>query len=224
MFDAIAPRYDLLNRLLSAGLDRRWRSRAIEALAKSGDEWWLDVCTGTADLAIAAVQHPMGARSVLGVDFAGEMLVRGGAKLRRRGLRDRVRLVRGDASILPVATASVDAVTVAFGIRNVQDEALALREISRVLRRGGQVAVLEFGFPTVPIVRTAYRWYFQRLLPRIGRLVSRHASAYTYLPASVSAFSTPDAFTRLLREAGFSDIRYSSLSLGVVYLYVAQRA
>lgn len=224
MFDAIAPRYDLLNHLLSAGLDRRWRRRAVEALAKSGDRRWLDVCTGTADLAIAAVRHPRGARSVLGVDFAGEMLVRGGAKLRQRGLGGRVRLVRGDASILPVASASVDAVTIAFGIRNVQDAALALREMSRVLKRGGQLAVLEFGFPTAPVVRTVYRWYFEQLLPRIGRLVSRHASAYTYLPVSVSAFSTPEAFARLLREAGFSDIRCSSLNLGVVYLYVAQRA
>lgn len=222
MFDAIAARYDLLNRLLSAGVDRRWRRQAVAALALSGGERVLDLCTGTADLAIAAVdgRSPRAAR-VVGIDFAAAMLARGRAKVYRRGLAGRVDLVRGDALALPMRDDAVDAAAVAFGIRNVHDTAAACRELYRVLKRGGRLAVLEFSIPAVPGVRRVYLWYFERLLPRLGRLISRHAYAYSYLPASVGTFCQPGEFTALLQRIGFRQVRAVPLTLGIVYLYVA---
>lgn len=222
MFDAIAPRYDLLNHVLSAGLDRRWRDRAVEALALAGGVRVLDLCTGTADLAIATVHRAPGV-SVVGIDFAGEMLRRGLAKVRSSSLDRRIQLVRGDATRIPLASASCDAATIAFGIRNVADPQLALKEIARVLRPGGRLAILEFGQPRIPGICTMYSWYFRYLLPMVGRLVSKHQSAYSYLPASVSAFPPPDEFTRIIAATGFSDVRAVPLTLGIVYLFVADR-
>jgi demethylmenaquinone methyltransferase/2-methoxy-6-polyprenyl-1,4-benzoquinol methylase len=216
MFDAIAGRYDLLNTVLSAGLDRYWRWRAIHALQLTGHERLLDVCTGTADIAIGAAAARAGAARVLGVDFAGAMLARGRAKVTGAGLDGRVQLIRGDAMRLPVADASVDAVTIAFGIRNVQDAAAACREIRRVLRPGGRVAILEFGIPRAPGLRQIYGWYFERVLPRVGRLVSRHGGAYAYLPASVGAFPSGRAFADVLAAAGLAAVSSRPLTLGVV--------
>jgi demethylmenaquinone methyltransferase/2-methoxy-6-polyprenyl-1,4-benzoquinol methylase len=224
MFDAIAPRYDLLNHLLSGGLDVSWRKRAVAALALSGRETVLDLCTGTCDLAIAALAAgPRGARRVLGLDFAGQMLRLGQQKLDVRGLRSRAPLVRADAMRLPVATASMDAVTIAFGIRNVIDPATACREIARVLKPGGRLAVLEFSLPTAAPVRAAYLWYFRNVLPRIGRFVSRHGSAYTYLPESVGTFLSPAEFGALVGEAGLVEVRADRMTAGVVYLYTARK-
>ncbi|MGE0704060.1 MAG: ubiquinone/menaquinone biosynthesis methyltransferase, partial [Vicinamibacterales bacterium] len=155
MFDAIAGRYDALNHLLSAGLDRRWRRQAIQSLALTGRERVLDLCTGTADLAIAARTARPPAAAVLGIDFAGAMLDVGRRKLARLGER-RVTLVRGDATRIPVADRSVDAVTVAFGIRNVEQTEAACAEMHRVLGPGGRLAVLEFAIPTAPVVRQIY--------------------------------------------------------------------
>jgi demethylmenaquinone methyltransferase/2-methoxy-6-polyprenyl-1,4-benzoquinol methylase len=223
MFDAIAARYDLLNFVLSAGLDRRWRRRAIESLALTGGERLLDVCTGTADVAVGAAMATPGAARVVGVDFAGAMLHHGHHKIAVAGLASRVHLVRGDATSLPVADASVDALTIAFGIRNVQVTDAACREIYRVLKPGGRIAILEFGLPSGPGLRQLYGWYFLRVLPRIGRLVSRHGGAYSYLPASVGAFPWGQAFVELLTNAGLVDATSRPLTLGVVYLYNARR-
>jgi demethylmenaquinone methyltransferase/2-methoxy-6-polyprenyl-1,4-benzoquinol methylase len=222
MFDAIAGRYDLLNHVLSAGVDRYWRACAIRSLRLTGREVVLDVCTGTADVAVSALRR--GARRVVGVDFAHEMLKIGARKLQSLSLTGGLPLVRGDAMCLPLATGSVDACTIAFGIRNVFRPSEALRDVGRVLRPGGRLAILEFAMPTLPGVRQAYRWYFTHVLPRIGGLVSRHSDAYTYLPASVGAFATPAEFTGLLREAGFVEIKAVSLTLGIVYLYTGRRA
>jgi len=225
MFDAIAARYDFLNHLLSAGIDRRWRRRAIEALQLTGRETVLDLCTGTADVAIAAIKAgtPPGAHRVVGIDFAGEMLRLGLEKVRARHLDDRIALVRGDATRIPAADARFDALTIAFGIRNVEDTAAACREMSRVLRSGGRVAVLEFAIPAQPVIRHIYRWYFDHVLPRLGRLVSRHRGAYNYLPASVTAFAKPDEFVTILRHAGFRDVAAVPLTFGVVFLYTGRR-
>jgi len=222
MFDAIAHRYDRLNRLLSLGLDRRWRRQAIDALDLPLDARVLDVCTGTADLAIAAAWHPSRPRTVLGVDFAAEMLALGHGKLADAALSS-IELARGDACRLPCQPASVDAVTVGFGIRNVSDTPAAIAEMFRVLKPGGRVAILEFGEPSLPLLRSIYLWYFRRVLPRIGRLLSKHTEAYAYLPASVSAFLTPDAFTALLRVTGFRPVSVDRLTFGVVYLYVGRK-
>jgi demethylmenaquinone methyltransferase / 2-methoxy-6-polyprenyl-1,4-benzoquinol methylase len=224
MFDAIAGRYDLLNLLLSAGRDRYWRRRAIQSLALTGRERLLDVCTGTADIALGAARSTPGAARVLGVDFAGEMLRHGLGKVAAAGLGARVQLVRGDAAKLPVADGSVDAVTIAFGIRNVQDTAAACRELVRVLRPGGRVAILEFGLPGLPGLKQLYSWYFLGVLPRIGRLVSSHRGAYSYLPASVGAFPWGQDFVDVLTAAGLVDATSKPLTLGVVYLYNARKA
>ena len=222
MFDLVAPRYDLLNHLLSAGFDWQWRRRAIRELQLTGRERVLDMCTGTADLAMAAVAPRRGgARDVIGIDFSGEMLRIGLEKLRRAGLLSRIRLVRGDAMRVPLPDQSCDAATVAFGIRNVAEPARAYAEFVRVLRPGGRLAMLEFGMPPQPMLRAAYRWYFRRVLPWIGRMISRHQDAYTYLPASVEDFEPPSAVTAMLRKAGFSTARAVPLLFGVVYLYVA---
>ena len=226
MFDAIAPRYDLLNHLLSAGIDRRWRRRMIAALGLTGRETLIDVCTGTADVALEAAPrdgHP-GAARVLGVDFAGAMLVRGAGKVRAAGQDRRVLLVRGDAMRIPAPDGAADAATVAFGVRNVERTEVACRELARVLRPGGRLAILEFAIPQVPGLAAAYRWYFRAVLPRIGRLISGHAGAYAYLPASVGAFPPPAEFAALLRAAGFTAVQAIPLSFGIVYLYTAERA
>ena len=223
MFDAIAGRYDFLNHLLSAGIDRRWRRKAIGSLALTGRERVLDLCTGTGDLAIAAGTAVPSAARVVGIDFAGEMLRVGLVKLRQRRLAGSIALVQGDATRIPLARGSVDAITIGFGIRNVDDTAAACREMHRVLRPGGRIAILEFAIPTTPVVRAAYLWYFRQILPLIGRAVSRHNAAYGYLPASVSAFASPDEFVTVLRQAGFTEISASPLTLGIVYLYTAGR-
>jgi demethylmenaquinone methyltransferase / 2-methoxy-6-polyprenyl-1,4-benzoquinol methylase len=222
MFDAIAPRYDLLNHVLSAGLDRRWRDVAVKALALGDDARVLDLCSGTGDLALATVRASTRA-SVVGVDFAGEMLRLGAAKVQAASLGSRIRLVRGDAASIPVGTATCDAATIAFGIRNVAEPERALREIARVLKPGARLAILEFGQPRIPGIRTLYSWYFRYLLPLVGRLISKHQSAYSYLPASVGTFPPPAEFAKTLAATGFSHVRAVPLTFGIVYLFIAER-
>jgi demethylmenaquinone methyltransferase / 2-methoxy-6-polyprenyl-1,4-benzoquinol methylase len=223
MFDSIAPRYDLLNHLLSAGLDRCWRRRAIGSLGLTGGEHVLDVCTGTADLAIGLRTARPPAARVTGIDFAGAMLGAARKKLRGAGVCDTIALVRADATRLPVADESVDAVTVAFGIRNVENAAAACREMHRVLRPGGRFAILEFSIPGAPALRTLYRWYFNRVVPRIGRAVSGQRGPYDYLPASVEAFASPDELAAMLRESRFADVTAGPLAFGIVFLYTGRR-
>lgn len=223
MFDGIAGSYDRLNHLLSGGLDRAWRRRAVRALKLTGTERVLDMCTGTADLAIEAASARRGAaREVVGMDFSGEMLRLGLGKIRAAGLDRRVWLARGDATQMPLPDATMDAAMVAFGIRNVVDTDGACAEFRRVLRPGGQLAILEFGTPRLPGLRQAYLWYFRHVLPRIGRLISRHGEAYSYLPASVEAFPSGAEFAAVLTRAGFADVRFESLTFGTVYLYLAR--
>jgi demethylmenaquinone methyltransferase/2-methoxy-6-polyprenyl-1,4-benzoquinol methylase len=227
MFDAIAPRYDLLNHLLSAGIDRRWRAAAIRSLTLTGRETLLDVCCGTGDVALEGRRGgPAGppAARVLGVDFSAAMLALGLQKVKAARESGRIALVRGDAMRLPAADRSVDAVTVAFGIRNVQRPEVACAEMARVLRPGGRLAILEFGVPRISGIKPLYLWYFTRVLPRIGRAISGHGAAYSYLPASVGTFAPPSEFMDTLRRAGFSELRADPLTLGIVYLYTGIRA
>lgn len=221
MFDAIAPRYDLLNHVLSVGIDKRWRARAIAALQLTGRETLLDVCTGTADVALEGRRR--GAARVVGIDFANAMLSLGLKKIRSAGEASRIALVRGDAMRLPVPDGSADAATVAFGIRNVQRPEVACAEMARALRRGGRLAILEFGVPRIPGLSRLYLWYFTHLLPLVGRLVSGHTAAYSYLPASVGTFPPPSEFMKILRQAGFDDVRADPLTFGIVYLYTARK-
>jgi demethylmenaquinone methyltransferase/2-methoxy-6-polyprenyl-1,4-benzoquinol methylase len=222
MFDAIAPRYDLLNHLLSAGIDRRWRAAAISSLKLSGGETLVDVCCGTADVALEARRRPPAAKRVVGVDFSGAMLELGHQKVEVAHESDRIALIRGDAMRLPIASRSADAVTIAFGIRNVQRPEAACAELVRVLRPGGRVAILEFGVPRIPGIKPLYLWYFTHVLPRVGRAISGHGAAYSYLPASVGTFAPPSEFVGTLRAAGFSDLRADPLTFGIVYLYTGR--
>jgi demethylmenaquinone methyltransferase/2-methoxy-6-polyprenyl-1,4-benzoquinol methylase len=222
MFDAIAGRYDFLNHFLSAGLDTRWRARAVKELALPVNAHVLDLCTGTADLAISTAARSAGAR-IVGVDFAGEMLRLGLVKLRGRALDRSISLVRGDAISIPLRDGWADGATIGFGIRNVARPEAALDELARVLKPGARLAILEFGEPIVPGVRALYNWYFRSVLPRLGRLVSKHDSAYSYLPASVGSFPRPSVFAETIAASGFVRVRAVPLSLGIVYLYVAER-
>jgi demethylmenaquinone methyltransferase/2-methoxy-6-polyprenyl-1,4-benzoquinol methylase len=159
----------------------------------------------------------------VGVDFAGAMLRVGEDKLRKERLDDRIAMVQGDATRIPLGDASVDAVTIAFGIRNVENMEAACVEMYRVLKPGGRLAILEFAVPTTPVISTFYVWYLNRVLPLIGRAVSRHNAAYGYLPASIETFARPDEFVKILRQAGFAAISPIRLTFGSVILYTARR-
>jgi demethylmenaquinone methyltransferase/2-methoxy-6-polyprenyl-1,4-benzoquinol methylase len=221
MFDRIAPRYDLLNRLLSGGTDVRWRRRAVDLLDLAGPSRVLDLCTGTADLLLEALRRDPRTCG-LGVDLSHGMLVRGASKLARDGAGRRGRLVGGDGERLPVRDGLFDGALVAFGIRNVGDVRAALREVVRVLRPGGRFVVLEFSMPK-GLVGTAYRFYFRHVLPRVGGLVSGDGSAYAYLPASVAQFPAPEAFGALMEEAGFRDVRWRLLTGGIACLHRGEK-
>ena len=221
MFDRIAPRYDLLNRLLSAGTDVRWRRRAVDFLELAPPLRVLDLCTGTADMLVEVVSRDP-RNSGLGVDLAQGMLTRGLSKLVRRGYASRARLAGGDGERLPVRGASFDAAPVGFGIRNIGDPRRALAEVHRALRPGGRFVVLEFSMPDGLLGR-AYRAYFTVLLPRIGRLVSGDGSAYSYLRASVEAFPRPQAFGVLMEQAGFVSVRIEPLTFGIACLHRGEK-
>jgi demethylmenaquinone methyltransferase/2-methoxy-6-polyprenyl-1,4-benzoquinol methylase len=222
MFDRIAPRYDLLNRVLSAGIDVRWRRAAVDLLALPAGGRVLDLCTGTADLLIEVLRRDPAARGV-GVDLSSGMLVRGAHKLYGRGLATRGSLASGDAERLPLRDATCDGALVAFGIRNVGDRAQALREARRVLKTGGRLVVLEFSMPRGLLGR-AYRFYFGHVLPLVGRVVSGDASAYTYLPASVAVFPEPPEFGALMEGAGFREVSWRALTGGIAHLYRGEAA
>ena len=224
MFDAIAGVYDLLNFLLSAGRDRMWRRRAVASLRLTGRETVLDICTGTADLAVAALSGQPKPRRVIGVDFSEGMIRRAVAKLRREAHGREFLLVRGDATRIPVRSDSMNAAMVAFGLRNVERLSAALEEMHRVLAEGGRVAILEFAIPDAGLLRTMYLWYFTSVLPVVGRLLSGHRSAYAYLPASVQAFPPPKDIVALLAAHGFQSVEAVRLTAGIVYLYTGARA
>lgn len=220
MFNAISPKYDALNRILSAGIDQSWRRKTLREIRATGALNLLDVATGTADLALALAKGIPGSR-VVGVDISAGMLEVGRSKVRARDLEGRVRLDLGDGEQLPYEESSFGAVTVAFGVRNFENLEQGLRDMRRVLEPGGTLAVLEFSQPTAWPLRSLYLFYFKNILPRIGRMVSKDASAYTYLPNSVQAFPYGEAFAAKLREAGFKSVRVRPLTFGIASLYLA---
>jgi len=220
MFDAIAPRYDLLNRVLSFGIDRQWRRKAVAMLGPEQPQRILDVATGTADLAIEALR--LDPKKVIGIDISEAMLRRGREKIEQLGMSDRIVLQRGDAERLPFSDNQFHAALVAFGIRNFQDLNQGLAEIRRVLRPGGTLVVLEFSKPRVFPVKQVYAFYARYILPRIGQAVSKHDGAYRYLPESVAAFPDGEALLDRLRQAGYTEVSCHPLTFGIASLYKAK--
>jgi demethylmenaquinone methyltransferase/2-methoxy-6-polyprenyl-1,4-benzoquinol methylase len=228
MFSDIAPRYDLLNRLLSLGIDRSWRRAAIGAL-----EWrarpngaYLDLCAGTLDVAAQlASQAGFGGR-ILAADFAEPMLRAGMGEGSGKGRRARGRIgpVVADAVALPIADLSCDGAIVAFGIRNVAGLDEALREVTRVLKPGARFVILEFSTPSLPLVRGAYLFYFKHVLPLIGGAVSGHATAYRYLPESVANFPEGDILAARMRNAGLRDVSWRAVTFGIAAIHVGVKA
>lgn len=220
MFDRIADRYDFVNRVLSLGLDLRWRKLATRALALETDAQGevLDLATGTGDLALTiATLHPR--VSVLGTDPSSNMLSVGQRKVLDRGLSDRVRLITGDAQAVDSNDGRFLGATIAFGIRNVPDRAKALTEMTRVVRSGGRVVVLELGEPNVGILGPFARFHVRYLVPRIGALLSGQTE-YRYLQTSIAAFPPPGAFADSMRAAGLTDVTHTPLTFGACTLYV----
>jgi demethylmenaquinone methyltransferase / 2-methoxy-6-polyprenyl-1,4-benzoquinol methylase len=215
MFDRIAPVYDVMNRVMTAGMDVRWRRLAAESVVQPGDRV-LDAACGTGDLAIADLRA--GAGRVTGLDFSERMLERARRKAAPR--KDALDWVQGDMLALPFADATFDAATVGFGVRNVDDLALSLSELRRVLRPGGRVAILEITQPR-GVLRPFYSLWFDRVVPLLGKVLPGGA-AYTYLPASVKRFPTAERLADMLREAGFADVRFRLLAGTIVALHTGR--
>jgi demethylmenaquinone methyltransferase / 2-methoxy-6-polyprenyl-1,4-benzoquinol methylase len=224
MFGQIAGRYDFLNRVLSLGIDRSWRRKTVKLVPPAGDAPILDVCTGTADLALAYWRASQGKTAVVGTDFCQPMLDIGRQKCRRAGAEGQIVLIEADTMRLPFPDGQFQIVCVAFGLRNVADTDAGLREMVRVCRPGGHVAVLEFSTPTLWPLGSLYRWYFQRILPRIGQALARNTqAAYNYLPQSVGSFPQGEALAKRMRAAGLSEVNYHRFTCGVTTLYVGMK-
>ncbi len=221
MFSAIAYRYDLLNRLLSLGIDRLWREQATTVAFEAGARRVLDVATGTADLALTLKRRQPGAE-VVGLDFVTAMLDIGKSKAKRLGLD--IRLEQGDGLNLPYEDASFDAVTIAYGLRNFADYQQGLREFYRVLKPGGRLVILEFPPPPQGVFGQLFRFYFLNVVPFIGGLLSGKRSAYTYLPGSVLKFPEPLELAHMLRAVGFDKVRYKLQTLGVSALHLGEKS
>jgi len=222
MFGAIAPRYDLLNHLLSLNVDRLWRRRTVARLlaGRPPGGVYLDACAGPLDLSLALARRRGFAGRIIAADFSLPMLERGAAKLRG----EPVRPVCGDALRLPFPDGVFDGAMIAFGVRNLADMDAGLREFARVLRPGGRLAVLEFTTPSWQPFRAIYLAYFRHILPWIGRVVSRHGSAYSYLPASVLEFPAPTELAARIERAGFTAVRWETWTGGIVALHLAERS
>ncbi len=223
MFAEIAPRYDLVNRMLSGGIDVWWRHVTVRRAPPPTSGAILDVCTGTGDLALAYAAAAGPGVRVVASDFCRPMLDRGVEKARRTGAT--VEWVEADAQALPFPEAAFDLVTVAFGLRNIADTARGLAEMARVLAPGGRLAILEFSLPRNSLIRAGYLWYFRRVLPFLGNLVARNRSdAYTYLNRSVEEFPSGERLATLVRAAGFAGVTMVPLTFGIATLTVATRS
>ena len=222
MFGSIAPRYDLLNRLLSLGIDRRWRRFAVGKIGLRGPGRVLDVATGTGDVALEIAAQTPASVSIVGIDFTPEMIELGQVKVKESRHRDRITLQVAPCEEIPYDDGSFDAATISFGIRNVVDRVKGLSEMHRVLSRGGKIVILEFSTPTMPIFKDLYHFYFLKVLPKIGGAFSRF-SAYQYLPDSVLEFPPREKFKAMMTGVGFKDVQHFDLTGGIATVYVGTK-
>lgn len=221
MFNNIAGKYDFLNHFLSLGIDKGWRKKAIAEVAKVSPKAILDVATGTGDLAIEAAK--LNPEKIVGIDIAAQMLDVGREKLKKQGLDELITMQVGDSEALPFDENAFDAITCAYGVRNFEHLEAGLKEMNRVMRPGGKLAILEFSHPKKFPVKQGYQFYFKYILPGLGKLVSKHSTAYTYLPESVMAFPEGQQFCEILTKCGFKEAHARPLTFGITTLYTATK-
>ena len=219
MFNNIAARYDFLNHFLSMGIDKGWRKKAIAEAGAINPKKILDVATGTGDMAIAA--SALKPTQITGVDIADRMLEVGRKKISEQHLQQLITLQTGDSELMPFETGEYDVVMCAYGVRNFENLEKGLTEMNRVIRSGGKVVILEFSHPTAFPVKQLYKFYFKYILPTLGKMVSKHDTAYTYLPESVMAFPEGKKFCDILTQCGFKDAKARPLTFGITTLYTA---
>lgn len=221
MFDNIAPNYDKLNHIMSFNLDRMWRRRVMRIVRRSKAKKIMDVATGTGDLAITLAKR-IERTQILGIDLSEEMLAVARQKIQKQGLEERIIVEKGDAESLDmVESGTIDAVTVAFGVRNFENLERGLSEIYRTLREGGKLVVLELSVPRNRLIRWFYAQYSHRILPSIGAMISKDKRAYIYLPESIDEFPSPERFSEILQSVGFQRVKRRSQSFGVAHIYEA---
>jgi demethylmenaquinone methyltransferase/2-methoxy-6-polyprenyl-1,4-benzoquinol methylase len=225
MFNNIAPGYDFLNRTLSLGTDRIWRRQLRKMLDITNSSVILDVATGTGDLAIECAKNKKRKfREITGIDISEKMLEKGREKIERKHLDDRINLRYGDSENLEFESNTFDAVVVGFGVRNFENLEKGLREMHRVTKHSGNVFILDFSMPRNPFIRTLYRFYFFRILPFIGKIVSGNNHAYRYLPESVNSFPQYEQMTSLMENAGFASAKYKPLTFGIAVIYLGVKS
>ncbi len=217
MFNAVAPRYDFLNGLLSAGCDKNWRKVAVDEFEPLVNGIYLDVATGTADIALELALRD--ASRVIGIDFSTTMLELGKNKVEAKNKQSKIQLFPGMAENLPFKNNSFEGAISAFGARNFSNLHAGIREIQRVLKPGGKIVILEFSFPQNGFLQWLYRFYFGKILPVMGRWISGHRNAYSYLPDSVEGFPKGDAFASILKENGFESVNFKELTFGITTVY-----
>jgi demethylmenaquinone methyltransferase / 2-methoxy-6-polyprenyl-1,4-benzoquinol methylase len=221
MFDNIAPKYDFLNHFLSLGIDKLWRKKAIRILSEYRSDYLLDVATGTGDFAVAASK--LKPNKIIGFDISEQMLAVGRTKVKRLGLDQMIEFSKGDSEAMPFQNEQFDAITVAFGVRNFENLEGGLQEFFRVLKPEGVVIILEFSKPKYFPMKQFYLFYFFKILPFIGRMISKDSSAYSYLPESVMAFPDDQKFLSVLQKIGFTRTMQKRLTFGIATIYIAQK-
>ncbi|MCF8365464.1 MAG: bifunctional demethylmenaquinone methyltransferase/2-methoxy-6-polyprenyl-1,4-benzoquinol methylase UbiE [Bacteroidales bacterium] len=221
MFNSIAPKYDLLNHVLSAGIDILWRKKVIHIIKKYKHQTILDVATGTGDLAIAAAK--LNPEKIVGIDISGEMLKFQAIKLKKNNLENLIELKQGDGESLPFSDNTFDVAMVAFGVRNFENLQQGLAEMYRVLKKGSIVVILEFSKPQSFPVKQLYNFYFKNILPTVGKWISRSKHAYNYLPESVGYFPSGNDFAAYLKDAGFSKTNIKTLTFGIASIYTGEK-
>jgi len=222
MFDRIAHRYDFVNRVLSGRQDVLWRKKVAKLLKTGSPRQVLDLATGTADQLLTIIQNVPSVESGVGIDLSEKMMEFGRKKIAAKGLSEKLRLQTGDASQIPFADESFDAITISFGIRNVIDVSESLREMNRVLRPGGRTHILEFSLPAQPL-RSAYLFYLRKILPHFGNALSGDSYAYRYLNETIETFPYGEEFCTLMTQAGFAKVAHYPLTLGIATIYVGEK-